>query len=222
MQRIKDDYESRIASIGNAATSAPQQRVDTNDAWIQQYAAAAENEIATTGRTVPIQTLAYLAGQIASRGIQETLQTREKAESTKRSFLKEARKNEDWKEIEEDFHEIADQLSPNQVNQQTLEVILLSARGKKANEVIKKAKDKAKEDAERSPEIIGSPTEGGRAAPAGNVFLTAVQRDELYRLDPEGNIGLDDRWYIEKLKEKQQRAKDEGKKIPHLLNERST
>ena len=220
VQRVKDEYEARMVAI---QTRQPERQPENSGAfdWLNQYTQAAENEIATTGRSVPIQTIAHLAGQIAQRGIQETLSSREKAESVKRQFAKNARKNQsEWNDIEEDFHEIADQLPANQVNQQTLEVILNAARGKRTPDLIKAAQEKFKKDAEGQPEILGNPTESSRAGASGTSLLTAAQRDELSSLDREGSLGLDEDWYLKNLKTKQEQAKARGEIVPMLLHEK--
>jgi len=220
IQRVKEEYEARMQSSnqpGAAAYGANQQGVPD---WITQLNNLAENEIATTGKTVPMQTILTAANQLSSRNVEQALTLRDNSEKIKRSFIRKNRIDPVWKDIEEDFMDIADQLRPDQVNEKTLDVILLAAKGKSAEKKIKDISDKAKENADKDMSLIGNPSSGSVTSNPRKETLTAAQRKELDMMNMDNNLGWTEEEYLSDLKRKQDNFKRMGAmNVPQLLSD---
>lgn len=210
LSALRSTYEQR---------QAPQQTQPVN--FIDQVYAMAENEIATTGKAVPIQTIMQVANSISLRNTEYMLTSREQARRAVSSFKKSVKAEPDWRELEDDFDELVEQLKPEQINPPTLEVIVNAVRGKKAKELLAQAKAKAKEEAEKDTTIVGGEpaqkTSGGHKPSSG---LTPEQKQEMDRMNQDTTMEWTEGEYIKALKKKQERFKLDGaKNIPQLFSD---
>lgn len=215
VQRLRDEYEEKLA---RSSVQSPQ--VSQAD-WLNQVYTMAENEVATTGKAVPIQTIMQVANSISQRNLDSTLKSREQSERTIRSFKRLARKDSDFVEMESDFDELVDQLKPEQINAPTLEVVLNAVRGKRTPEMIKRIREQVKSEMEKEAEILGgSPTEKTGGGRKSSSTLTPEQKREFDMMNSNGTLEWTEEEYKQKLKNKQERFKAMGaKNTPQLLND---
>ncbi len=214
MDALRRELDVRNVQIQSQSTQTTQQQ------WLDQVYTMAENEIATTGKAVPIQTILQLANSLSQRNLETNFKTREQSEKAVRSFKRSIKNEPDFTVLEDDFDSLVDQLKPEQINTPTLEVILNSVRGKKLPELLKKAKEDAKKEAEKDTTILGQPTTtttgGGRTA----TTITPEQKIELDRMNNNSTIQWSEDEYLTSLRKKQERFKGSGaKNIPQLLND---
>lgn len=215
LERVRMEYETKYRS----APTSPPATVSQPDYWAQ-VDQAAEQEIAATGKAVPMKTIASVANSIAQRNMQAFFQTKEQSEKAIRSFKRSVRENPDWKEMEDSFDELVDQLEPHQVNAPTLEVILNSVRGKKGGDREKLAYERGRQEALKDTQILGAPEGGQPAASAPKTSLTPVQKAELDEMNKDNSLGWTEEEYKKALTGKQNRFKASGaKNIPQSLND---
>lgn len=212
LERLRSDYESRVQ---------PVQQTQPQPNWIDQVYQYAENEIATTGKAVPMNTIMQIANQIAQKNVETNFKVREQGSRAVKSFKRSVQVEPDFKELENDFDELVDMLKPEQINPPTLEVILNSVRGKRAKELYAKAQAKGKETALKEQEILGRPTEGSTAgATKPSTTLAPEAKADLDRMNKDSNVEWSEDDYKVALKKKQDRFKEMGaKNIPQTLND---
>jgi len=200
---------------------APTQQTNPNqwDNWLSAVNNQAETEMAQTGRTVPIQTILQVADNVAKKRFDETLKSRDSAQKAIRRFKRTAQKDPDFKNLEDDFDNLADQLNPGQINDDTLEVLLNSVRGKKMPELLKKARSSGKKQVEEDTKIIG-PTTSGSSGTSDREELSDSQLRELENLNSESSIQRTPKEYVQMLKSKKDRFTAAGaKNTPMLLTD---
>lgn len=209
IQRIRQEYENKPPA---------QQSQQPN--WYEQVQQMAENEIVTTGKTVPINTILQLANTISQRNLETALKTRTEADKEIRNFKRSVKKEKDFQVLEDDFDSLVDQLKPDQINTPTLEVILNSVRGKRLNEFIEKAKTETKQTTESDTKILGQPVETQTAVKKPESTLSPQQQADLDRMNESSTIQWSGEEYLSALRNKQTRFKNAGaKNIPQTLND---
>ena len=215
LARIKAEYETRYSQ----PTQPVQPTAPQPDYWAQ-VDQAAEQEIAATGKAVPMKTIASVANSIAQRNMQAFFQTKEQSEKAIRGFKRSVRETPDWKDMEDSFDELVDQLEPHQVNAPTLEIILNSVRGKKGVDREKLAYERGKQDALKDTQILGAPEGGQPAGTAPKTTLTLAQKAELDEMNKDNTMGWTEEEYKKALIEKQNRFKaSEARNVPVSLND---
>jgi hypothetical protein len=211
-ERYKQELEQKIAS-----QQPPQQ---TQQSWYDMVQQRAEQEMAMTGKAVPLQTILEVANSLYERNVSKTLTTRDSADKEVRNFKRSIKKDPDFNDLEDDFDSLVEQLRPEQINSPTLEVILNSVRGKRVNELVKKAEEKGKEMALKDTQILGAPTETVSSGTPPKTSLTAEQRSEIVRMNSENTMEWTEQEYLNALIKKQNRFKAAGaKNIPQLMND---
>ena len=211
-ERIRQELEQKYAS------QPPQQQ--TQQSWYDLVQQRAEQEMALTGKAVPLQTIMEVANSLYERNVKTTLTTRDTAEKEVRNFKRSIKKDPDFESFEDDFDALVDQLKPEQINAPTLEVILNSVRGKRVNELVKKAEEKGKSEALKDTQILGAPTEVISAGTPPKTSINAEQRTELIRMNSENTMEWTEQEYLNALIKKQNRFKAAGaKNVPQLMSD---
>lgn len=206
IERIRAEYEAK-----NTQTYQPPQQTVQPD-WFEQVYQSAEQEIATTGKAVPIKTIMSVANSISQRNLQNAFQTREQSEKTIRSFKRSARNEPDWGTMENSFDELVDQLEPHQINAPTLEVILNSVRGKSWKDKEKLAYERGKQDALKDTQILGAPEGSQPPVSAPKTTLTPEQKADLDNMNKDNTLGWTEEEYKKALEQKRARFKAAGAK----------
>jgi vacuolar-type H+-ATPase subunit I/STV1 len=218
LRKKDEEWQQKIAST--QTTQTPTSQSQGNDFWarVEQMA---QTEMATSGRTIPLETIAQVATSIANRNIEGVLKTRDQANNAIEEFMDEVENEPDFKDIRKEFKSLARQLKPEQINAQTLEICLNSVRGKKAKELMAQARAKGKEDAIKDTSIIGNPTtEQTATTKPGAVTLSSEQKVELARLQRDNDMEWTEDDYIKTIQKKQARFKAMGaKNVPLLISD---
>lgn len=217
IDRLKDE-NLRLREVPPVTTSTPP---PTQTNWLDNVTQMAENEMATTGRTVPIDTIARMSDTIAKRSIEDVLKTKGQSEKEIRNFKRSVRKDPDFNGLEDGFDELVEQLQPNQVNAPTLEVILNSVRGKKYTpEYLNKQRSQGKEEAEKDTTILNQPTASTGTGVKPGSSLTSDQKEELEQMNQNSSNQYTEGEYLGMIKNKQIRFKVSGaKNVPQLWND---
>ena len=192
----------------------------TNDNTSEQFskiAQMAEDEMARTGRTVPVETIVRMINQGAMHIAGQLHQSQSKANGIRRKAKQNLRtKYKEFSKFEDEFDEATDSLNPSNVTEEGLEIIFNSIRGKHSDELEKEIEERIRKKYESNPLIVG-PDTGSGSGQRGSAptKLTSAQSKEMVDM----NIDSEDT-YLNLLKRKQDRAKAIGsKKIPLLLSE---
>lgn len=213
LDRVKAEYETKIVQPIQPVQSAQPD-------WLEQVYQQAENEMAVTGKAVPIKTILGVADSISKRNLQNVFQGKEQSEKTIRSFKRSIRGEPDWKDLEDNFDELVDQLEPHQVNAPTLEVILNSVRGKTGKDKEKLAYERGRAEALKDTQILGAPEGGQPVGSAPKSGLTPEQKSDLDRMNQDNTLGWTEEEYKKALTQKQNRFKVAGaRNIPQTLGD---
>lgn len=211
--RLRTEYEAKFVQP-------PQPPQPPQTDWLDQVYQSAEQEISTTGKAVPIKTIMSVANSISQRNLQNAFQTREQSEKTVRNFKRSVRNDPDWKDLEDNFDELVDQLEPHQINAPTLEVVLNSVRGKSGKDKERLAYERGKQEALKDTQILGAPEDGQPAASAPKTTLTLGQKVELDNMNKDNTLGWTEDEYKKALEQKRARFKATGaRNIPQTLND---
>lgn len=211
MEKLKKEYEQKTP---------PQPQQSTQQSWYDLVQQRAEQEIMITGKAVPLQTILEVANSLYEKNVSSHLKTRENADKEVRNFKRSIKKDPDFAEIEDDFDSLVEQLKPEQINAPTLEVILNSVRGKRVNELVKKAEDKGRQEALKDTQILGQPVTTTTGGTPPKTSLSSAQQAELDEMNRETTMEWTEQQYFEALTKKQNRFKAAGaKNVPGLLNE---
>ena len=172
----------------------------------------AEREMAETGSTFPVKTVLRLIGEGSRYHIKETTDSIKKStkilKETKRTLRKEYK---DFGDYEDEFDEIVDNATPDQITPTGLKMVFEAIRGRKLDEKLRDLQGKPPEE----PIIGPSAGSGGGAGKPPKEKLTDAQKKEMAIM----NFETEDA-YLNVLKPRQQRAKDMGlKKIPQTIGE---
>ena len=213
-EQMRLSYEQRLLDLQQRNTQ-PQQN------WYDVIQQEAEQEIALTGKAVPLQTILKVSQSLYQRNIAETLKTKDNAEKEVRSFKRSIRKDPDFNEIEDAFDELVEQLKPEQINAPTLEVIHRSVRGSRLDEIVKKAKAEGRQEALKDSQIVGgTPVESSSGGTPPKTSLTSEQKTDMDRMNHENTMEWTEQEYKDALLKKQNRFKASGaKNIPQTLND---
>ena len=215
-EALRKEYDSKLLSMQQPAPqpTAPQQT------WYDLVQQKAEQEMAYTGKAIPIQTILELADNLYQRNMSATFKSREQADKEVRNFKRSIKKDPDFVEIEDEFDTLVDNLDPKQINLPTLEVILNSVRGKKVQEIRTRAREEGRQDALKDTQILGNPVETITGGTPPKTSLTAEQRAELDGMNRENTMEWSEKEYLDALVKKQNRFKVAGaKNNPMLMNE---
>ena len=213
-ETMRKEFDAKLLSLQQQTTQ-PQQT------WYDVVQQRAEQEMALTGKTVPVQTILELADSLYQRNISSTLKNRETADKEIRNFKRSIKKDPDFSDIEDDFDVLVEQLRPEQINAPTLEVILNSVRGKRSQEIVRRAKEEGKQEALKETQILGGqPTETTTVVTKPSVSLTPEQQAELVIMNQENTMEWTEQEYKDALLKKQNRFKAAGaKNIPQLMSD---
>lgn len=213
--RIKSEYDAKLLSMQQ-----PPQQPAPQQTWYDLVQQKAEQEMAYTGKAVPIQTILEIANSLYDRNMTATFKSRETADKEVRNFKRSIKKDPDFAEIEDEFDALVDNLDPKQINAPTLEVILNSVRGKKVNDIRQKAKEEGRQEALKDTQILGNPVETITGGTPPKSSLTAEQRAELDMMNRENTMEWSEKEYLDALVKKQNRFKVAGaKNTPNLMND---
>src|SRR3990167_5656391 len=145
--QMEAEYQEKLrSSIVN------QQPAQTN--WLEQVYDMAENEIATTGKTVPMQTIMQIANTLSRNNVETIFKTERQAKTAVNNFKRTVHSEPDWSEVESRFDEYVDQLTPDRINAPTLQVIFNAVRGEKLKNAVAKAEAKGKEEGIKETEVF--------------------------------------------------------------------
>lgn len=216
----KNEELDRIREENETLKSQPPSTYQQPQAdWRNQIETMAANEMAQSGSSMPWNTLAMMTQKMTERGINQTITVRENAEKVKRSFLRKARKDPAFKDVEDDFLDKVDLLKSDQVNEMTLQILHNSVKGQDIDRLVKEAEDRGKKEALKDSKIVGPVETGTSTKGTGTPQLTTAQQAELDEQNSEDNpIQTTPVEYLVMLKDKQARWKAEGKvQIPQTL-----
>lgn len=179
----------------------------------------AEDEMAESGSVIPINTILSLISQGTNYHItqhsQQTKASRKVIKETKKE-LKAQYKN--FADYEDEFDEIVDTITPQNISKEGLKIVYNSLRGKNLDEILKKEREAATKKAEEDKEIIGDlskPTEKTTLKPT-TIKLSQEQMDEMKNMGFETEAD-----YIGRLNKFREVAKRRNaKNVPNLLSER--
>jgi len=218
IERIKQDGEDKIAAIQAQATSTPTQQPN-QQSWYDQVAVMAEDEMARTGKTIPINTILQVSNSISQKNYETNSKTRTDAERVTRSFKRSIRKDPDFAIVEDDFDELVDQMKSSQISQKTLEIALNSVRGAKAKDREKAAYERGLKEATSDTQILNQPTSGGGSGTKPKTSLTPEQLVELDEMNKDNSMEWTEDEYKASLLKKQNEFKLRGaRNVPQTLN----
>jgi hypothetical protein len=219
-RKIEEEYEIKSREKEEIQRSIQSQQSHQPINYAELFAQEGEQEMALSGKAVPVNTIMKMANAISQRNLEMTLKSKDNAEREVRSFKRSVRKEPDFNDLEDEFDNLVDQLPADRVNSPTLEIIMNSIRGKKYNELMRKAKEDGKKEAIKDTQILGSPVDVTSGTFTPKSSLTSEQKTELDRMNQSNTMPLTEEDYKSSLIKKQNRFKQEGaKNTPTLLSD---
>ena len=212
-RKMKDEILEEV----NASRPSPAVPVQPEGNWQKQIALAAQREMEETGEIVPVNTILNLV----SRASQYQFMEHSKIVKNAQKIIKEIKSElkgqyKDYRDYEDEFENIIDNVDPQQISKDGLKIIFNSLRGQKIDEIVKEKEEAAVKKTMEERKIIGEITpSSSSSAGAKKEKISPAQSKEMK------DMGFDtEQDYLGRLEKKRQVAKSRGAtNIPDLISE---